>query len=147
MTGASNPAQDRRLWPANDRVAHASLAGRTELPITEGTPMQVAQPVADLLAAPEGQLDRQLLFGNRFTMLEDREGWAFGMAMPSSYVGYLRRENLEPEAEKTHRVRTLGAHVYPASDMKTRPAKLLPFGAMLHIDGRQGHFLDCGHGW
>lgn len=140
---------DRRLWPANDRIAHAVLAGRVdvETPLTEGRAMQVGVPVADLLEQPWGALDRQLLFGNRFTMLEDHNGWAFGFAKQSGYVGYIRRDVLEDEADKTHRVKTLGAHVYATPDMKTKPKMLLPYGALLHIDGRKGHFLNCGHGW
>ena len=140
-------ARDRRLWPANDRIAHAVLAGQTDLPLTEGTPCQIAIPVADLCDGPEGALDRQLLFGERFTQLEDHDGWSFGIALPSGYVGYIRSDMLEPEAAKTHRVKTLGAHVYPEPDMKTRPSMLLPHAALLHIDERKGHFLNCGHGW
>lgn len=139
--------RDRRLWPANDRVAHASLAGQTKARLTEGRRMQVAVPVADLHDRPWGALDRQLLFGNRFVQLEDHHGWAFGFAEPSGHVGYVRADVLEDAARRTHRVSRLGAHIYAKPDMKTRPKMLLPFGAMLHIDGRDGHFLDCGHGW
>lgn len=141
--------EDRRQWPANDRIAHAALAGRVapDLPLTEGQAMQVAVPVADLLDQPWGKLERQLLHGNRFTMLEDHNGWAFGFAQPSGYVGYMRRDELSEEAEKTHRVATLGAHIYETPDIKTKPRMLLPYGAMLHVDGRKGHFLDCRHGW
>ena len=139
--------EDRRLWPANERIAHDSLAGRVEVPLTTGRAMQVAVPVANVLDQPWGKLDRQLLFGNRFTLLEERHGWAFGFAQPSGYVGYVRADVLEDEAAKTHRVRTLGAHVYATPDMKTRPKMLLPFGAMLHVDGQDGHYLNCGHGW
>ncbi|MEM7439565.1 MAG: NlpC/P60 family protein [Pseudomonadota bacterium] len=139
--------RDRRLWAANDRIAHAVLAGQVDVPLTEGRRMQVAVPVADLMDKPWGALDRQLLFGNRFTLLEDHNGWAFGFAEPSGYVGYVRADVLEDEAEKTHRVSTLGAHIYATPDMKTRPKMLLPFAAMLHIDGQSGNYLNCGHGW
>ncbi|MBC6442658.1 MAG: C40 family peptidase [Rhodobacteraceae bacterium] len=138
---------DRRLWPANDRVAHARLAGQVSLPLSEGHRMQVAVPVADLHDKPRGTRARQLLFGNRFTVLEDHRGWAFGFAEPSGYVGYLRAALLEDAAEKTHCVATLGAHIYPRPDMKTRPKMLLPFGAMLHCGGQSGPYVDCGHGW
>lgn len=141
------PSRDRRLWPANDRIAHAVLAGQVDVNVTEGRRMQVATPVAELMDGPWGALDRQLLFGNRFTMLEDHHGWAFGFAEPSGYVGYIRADVLEDEADKTHRVAALGAHIYPKGNMKTRPKMLLPFGAMLHIYGAEGNYLDCGHGW
>lgn len=145
MTGT--PARDRRLWPANDRVAHDSLAGQVEAPLTPGRAMQVSVPVADICDRPWGTLDRQLLFGHRFTLLEERNGWAFGRAEPSGYVGHVRIDALEEAAPRTHRVCTLGAHAYPAPDMKTRPDLLLPYGAFLHAEGQQGHFLNCGHGW
>ena len=63
---------DRRLTPATDRVAlRGSGIARDRL--TEGHPMRVAAPVADLLRAPGGARDRQLLHGADVTLIEERD--------------------------------------------------------------------------
>ena len=55
---------DRRLYPANDRVAHESLSGQVDgVDFTAGEQKTVAIPVTDLLRSPGGGLDRQCLLG------------------------------------------------------------------------------------
>lgn len=138
---------DRRLWPANEHVAHASLAGQVDVPLAEGELMQVAVPFADLLASPAGPRDRQLLHGHAFRVLEERAGWAFGLEERTGYVGYLSADTLGPLEEPTHRVATLGAHVYRAPDIKTGERGWMPLGALLRPGRRDGHFLACAGGW
>ena len=86
---------DRRLFPSNGRVAHVALQGQvSDVEFTKGQPMRVVAPVADLLDGPGGKLDRQLLHGSVFRVLESRGCWAFGFAEPSRYVGYVVAEDL-----------------------------------------------------
>ncbi|MBR9864541.1 MAG: C40 family peptidase [Rhodobacteraceae bacterium] len=139
---------DRRLWRGNGRVAHSSLSGQVgEIPLTEGELLTVQVPVADLLAAPQGALDRQLVFGERFCVLETRQGYAFGFAEPSGYVGYIEAVHLCAMEAPTHRVRTFGAHLYPTRSIKTVPALTLPFDSFLTCSEQKDGFWKTPHGF
>ena len=69
---------DRRLTPANGRVAHVSFRGVVEAErYVAGTPARIAVPLADLLAGPGGPRDRQVLMGEKVAVLDRHEGFAF----------------------------------------------------------------------
>ena len=123
---------DRRLLRANGRVAHSSLQGQLQGGIfTDGTPLRICVPVANVLAAPHGALDRQLIYGDGFTVLENRDGYAFGFATHSGYVGTVLAAELADLPDPTHRVTSFGAHIYPERSIKTVPAMTLPFDSFL----------------
>ena len=68
---------DRRTTPNNGRVAAVHLQGQVEAEkFVEGQRKQVMLPVVDLLRAPDGKRDRQLLAGQAVTVLEELDGWA-----------------------------------------------------------------------
>ena len=140
-----------RLTPANGRVAHVSLRGRvTAARFTEGEERRVARPLVDLLRAPGGALDCQLLMGTAFRVLEEdaETGLAFGQSLRDGYVGYLPTDALAAPAAPTHRVSALASHAYPAPDIKTRPLFPLSFGCEVAVTGEDGAFLrlaDGGH--
>jgi len=56
----------------------------------------VVRTVADgtLRAAPDGDAIRPLANGERFAMLEDSLGWAWGYAVSDHRVGYVRSDAL-----------------------------------------------------
>ncbi|MBY5972603.1 C40 family peptidase [Ferrimonas balearica] len=90
--------EDRRRWPANTRVAALRLKGRAgEVSHTEGTRRVLGAAAADLLAAPGGVRDRQLLRGAALRVYEIHEGHAFVEAEYDSYTGYVAAEALAPE--------------------------------------------------
>lgn len=131
---------DRRSYRCNGSVAHESLRGAVDgVDFVECEMRSVAAPVANLLTAPNGALDRQLVHGEGFCVLEETGGFAFGYAVPSGFVGYVAVGDLREALSPTHRVATLGAHVYPSRSIKTVPVTALPFGATVaaadHGDG------------
>ena len=138
---------DRRLTPANGRVAALRLAGQIEAAqYLEGWPMSVAAPVADLCAAPDGPRDRQLLLGARVTVFEDVEGWAFVQAT-DGYVGYVRSWLLAELAAPTHSVATLATHAYEDEDFKSRDLHHLPFGAAVTVVNERRKFFETNVGF
>lgn len=139
---------DRRTTPVNARVAAAHLAGRVAAPrFVEGEPASVIAPVAELLAAPEGARDRQLLFGAPVTVYERRDGWAFVQAEADGYVGYLAETCLGEPAHPTHRVAAHATHLYPAADMKRRERRALSLGARVVVTGVSGRFAETPGGF
>ncbi len=138
---------DRRLTPANSRVAAVELKGRVEAPaFVEGDLRSVTACLADLRAAPHGKRDRQMMFGEGFRVLETRDGWAFGQMVYNGYVGYVRADALGPMTAPTHFVSAQSTHLYPEPDFKTEEICTLGFGARVEIVEHGARFAQTVSG-
>lgn len=125
---------DRRLTPANGRVAAAFLQGVVQAAeYVTGTPATVGAVVMDLCRAPGGPRDTQLALGAGVRVYETRDGWAFVQADADGYCGYVRADALGPHAPPTHRVGVLATHAYAAEDIKAPDLLHLPFGAQVTV--------------
>ncbi|MCA0042268.1 C40 family peptidase [Celeribacter litoreus] len=137
---------DRRLTPANARVALAGFATAGQIELTP-TPFRVSLPVADLRASPDGPRDRQLLWGEQFDVLELRDGWAFGVAKRDGYVGYVEESDLDPYLAPTHLVSARATHLYPVDDFKAEAVTSLSFGSRLRVVAERKKFLEVEGGY
>ena len=138
---------DRRLTPANGRVAAMHLAGQVEAErYVEGAPAMVAAPVVDLCASPEGPRDRQLLLGAQVAVFEDRAGWSFVQAM-DGYVGYVRSDQFAKVTAPTHSVGTVATHAYGDEDFKSPDLLALPFGARVTVCDERRKFFETNVGF
>ncbi|SDL47512.1 C40 family peptidase [Paracoccus chinensis] len=137
---------DRRLTPATDRVALRG-SGIARDGITEGRPMRVSAPVADLLRAPGGARDRQLLHGADVTLIEERDGWGFVQAAADGYCGWIVLSALTDERPAiTHLVMAAATHLYSTADFKRPEQGSLPMGARLAVTGTEGRFARLAGG-
>lgn len=140
---------DPRLTAFNGRVAHTRLHGQVAAErFSDGTPMRVVLPVADLSLQPDGARARQVLFGQRFDVLETVGGRAYGIAGRDGHAGWVAAAALGPWQAPTHRVGAMAAHVYPQPDVKTPAGVLLSLGAAVTVAGWEDDWaqLDTG-GW
>ncbi len=139
---------DRRLLAANARVAAADLAdpppGRERV---TGTPRRVLRPVVDLLDAPEGRRERQLLLGDAVTVYEDRGGWSFLRSAKDGYVGYVPSAALGAPAAPSHRVNAPATHVYAAPDIKSPDRMALSHGSRITAIAETGDFVETVFGF
>jgi len=144
------PGFDRRLTPANGRVAHVSLEGKIEADRhVEGVWAQIIDPKAPLLDAPAGNRERELLLGERFCVLEERGEFAFGFARRDGYTGYLERGCLRtPVKETTHRVSAIRSYVKKTPDLAVyEPVHDLAFGSRVSVTGTSGNWSEVAfHG-
>ncbi|MDR5653280.1 NlpC/P60 family protein [Ruixingdingia sedimenti] len=139
---------DRRLTPANGRVAHVSLRGRVEAPAyVAGEWARVVAPLADLNRAPGRARDRQVLMGDRFLVLDRDGGHAFGQAEKDGYVGWLAEAALGPDTMVTHWICAPGSHLYPEPRVQAHEVAGLSLGARLAVTGAQGAFAAVPQGW
>lgn len=135
-----------------DGVADARLEGRVAADrYAETAPMQASVPAAALRRGPDGaatQLD-QLLFGERFDVLETRGGWAFGQARRDGYVGWVEAAQLrEAGPAPTHRVTAIRAYAFTEPDIKSAPAGLYSLNGLVTVEAREGRFARAaGAGW
>ena len=138
---------DRRLTPANGRVAHVSLKGQvTAERFVSGEAARIAAPLADLLASPGGARDRQVLMGEDMLVLDRHEGCAFVRAEKDGYCGYVTEAALGAPCAATHWVSAPATHLYPAPDMKTREVAALSLGARLTVVAEHARFCETHDG-
>ncbi|MDQ7070416.1 MAG: NLP/P60 hydrolase, partial [Rhodobacterales bacterium] len=139
---------DKRLTPANGRVAAAYLEGHvTAAQFVTGAARQITVPVADLLRAPDGNRERQLIWGDRVSVFEINAGWAFVQSEKDGFVGYLPGDTLGDIDEATHWISAPATHVYSEPSMKSRDIATLSFGARLRGLGEGERFLETAQGF
>ncbi len=139
---------DRRLTPANGRVAAERLRGLVQADrFVSGEARRVAVPVADLDGSPGGSRDRQLLWGEGVTIYENRDGFAFVEAHRDGYVGYVAAVSLGPTRAPTHRVAVPATHLYRDDDMKGHDLRHLSFGALVTVEAEGRKFWETPEGY
>jgi hypothetical protein len=139
---------DRRLTPANKRVADPSL--RSVWPgvdFVEPEPFSVHWPLVDLMNAPEGHRDRQLLFGDAVDVYEVYQGWAFVRSVKDGYVGYVPNSSLAHTPAPTHRIVAAASHVYRRADIKSMDVMRLSHGCLLHVLREADGFAETADGF
>ena len=138
---------DTRLLPANERVAAAPLKGLVDAPrYVEGTLMQCCASVADILGQPEGQRTAQLIYGDLFLVLEDRNGYCFGQTVHDGYCGYVQSDLLGEALDATHWIAAPQTHIYPGPDMKLMTDGALYFGSEVAVSGIEGAWAQLTSG-
>lgn len=140
--------RDARTTPANGAVAHVSLKGDVDAErFVAGRWMTVRHPMANLAAAPRGARVSQLLFGERFLVLDMADGFAFGKSGRDGYVGYVPAGALTGNEETTHWVVASATHLYPRPDVKSAPDVALFFGSRVRAAGQRDgfHRIQTGH--
>ena len=144
-------ALDPRLTPARPDLAARHLRGLVEAEhYAEGRAMEVVAPLAALRhdPQPDARLDTEALRGERVTVYEEREGWAWGQLETDHYVGYLPTEALaEVGPGQTHKVVALRSFVFPGPDGKLPPVAALPLGARVAVGEAIGGFVRTGDGF
>jgi hypothetical protein len=139
---------DKRLTPANGRVAAERLRGQIQADrFVEGEARRVAVPVADLDGGPGGLRDRQLLWGEAVTVFEVRDGFAFVEAARDGYVGYVAEVSLSEPRTPTHRVCVPATHLYRNDDMKSPDLRHLSFGALVTVESEARRFWETPEGY
>jgi cell wall-associated NlpC family hydrolase len=148
----SAPTTDRRLTLIRDGLADVRLEGLVAAErFAAVVPMQVATPTASLrkAASAEAEQENQLLFGERFDVLFEDDGFAFGQARRDGYVGYVPTDTLSLLAEApTHRVAAIRTYAFSQPDIKSAIVGLYSIDALVTVQARDGRFVKAaGSGW
>lgn len=132
---------DPRLTPARPDLAAASLKGKVESRrFVDGVTKTVIAGRAPLHVEPSAasMRDTELLYGERFTVYETKDGWCWGQAARDGYVGYAPGETLaDPQSEPDHRVTALSTPLLRQASLKTSPLDMLPLNARVSVIGRE----------
>ncbi|MEM7710258.1 MAG: NLP/P60 hydrolase, partial [Pseudomonadota bacterium] len=127
-------APDPRITPANGHAAAHELRGQVEATrYVKGTVRTVQQPIVNLSDAPRGDRASQLLFGEGFRVIDERDGYAFGQSLRDGYCGYVLAGALSRQEAATHWVVAPATHLYPKPRLKTPPEVSLFFGSQVRV--------------
>ena len=142
---------DPRLTPARDDLATAGLeglvpAGRYVRPRR----MQVSVPATAVRSQPDASAEQwdQLLLGERFDVLEIRDGFAWGQAVRDGYVGHVALDALAPEGPApTHWVRVRLTYGFRSPSIKSEPVGPISLNSLVAVSGREGKLVLCDAGF
>ncbi len=138
---------DPRLTPFSGRVAHARLQGQIDAPaFGEGQMMRLRAPQADLLRAPQGKRDRQILRGARLCVIDQSDAMAYVQAEADGYCGWLAQAALGSDHPVTHRVSARATHLYSAPDLKSPDLGTLSLNSLVQITAKAGRFAQTAEG-
>ena len=143
---------DRRTTPARPDLAAAHLEGQIEADrFIEPVDKQVGHANVWLRSGPQADapVDTELLFGEVFAVLEEKDGWAWGFARNDGYTGYVPSDALDDEVHMaSHRVSALRTYVLSEPDLKSPPAELISLNSRIAAGRRDGNYVEViGTGW
>ena len=139
---------DPRLTPANEIFACSTLKGTIKHSnFVVGKSYQINMPFIDLLAAPGGKRNRQLIYGSKVKYFGEADGWAFVQNTYDSYVGYVPQNAIVPETKKTHIVSGPLTHVFLEPNIKSRNIEILPLAAKVSGQMVENGFMETELGW
>jgi hypothetical protein len=128
---------DRRLTPARPDLAAKYLEGQVKARrFVTGKRCEIVAAIAALRKTPssDAALETEALRGERVTVYERKDDWAWSQLSSDGYVGYLPVRALGAVGPApTHRVSALRTFAFPGPSIKLPPAMTLPLGAMLAI--------------
>lgn len=139
---------DRRTTPFSGRIAHVSLQGQVQADsFTEGQPLRVTAALTDILRAPGGGRDRQILFGDRVLVIDRQAGFAHVMAEKDGYCGWVALAALGPDHPVTHRVQTPFSQFYAVAKVASPESLTLPYAAQVQVLGAEDRFARTPAGY
>ncbi|SDL84357.1 C40 family peptidase [Maricaulis salignorans] len=146
------PALDPRLTPARPDLAAAHLKGQVEAArFVEPVDYQAIAASVPIRRTPEadGAVDDQLLAGDIFALLEEKDGWGWGFSRADGFVGWVDLLALSTEVEAVdHRVTALRTYAFSRPDLKSEPNLLLSLNCSFRAGRRESRYVEAiGLGW
>ena len=143
---------DPRITPWRDGIAARGLEGLMEAEVYLDTRTMACVAAASAIrTAPDADAEQmdQLLFGERFEVLEEEGTWRLGQALRDGYVGYVQAAELKPiETPVTHRVAAIRTYAFAEPSIKSRAIGPYSINALVSVDAVEGRLAKvAGAGW
>lgn len=143
---------DKRLTPARGDIAAAHLKGQvTAERFVDGVARQAIASAAAVKRAPadDAMLETQILFGDTFTVFEDKDGWSWGQMASDDYVGFVRSADLSADiVTPTHEIAVLRTYAFSGPDLKSTPRLSLSLTSKVAATEADGKWVRIAHaGW
>ena len=131
-------------------LADRALKGRVVAErFAAGTPGQISRAAVPLRKVPEMArgLETEVLYGERVTVFDEADGWAWVQLKRDGYVGYLPADAITSNIlPASHRVQALGTFLYATPDIKTPPLMHLALNTLLSIRSSDERFAELAQG-
>lgn len=143
---------DPRITLWRDGVAARSLEGVIEAEVyLDPKAMSCVAAATGIRSKPDAgaeQMD-QLLFGERFEVIEEEGAWLFGQAARDGYVGFVEAAALGPAGPlPTHRVAALRTYAFAEASIKSRAMGPYSINSLVAVDAVEGKLAKvAGAGW
>ncbi len=111
------------------------------------TRRRIIKPVVDLLRAPGGPRDRQLLYGDTVQITKSEAGWSQVTSDKDGYPGWVATDQLGTDLPASHWINVPATHAYEQADMKSRDLTSLSYGSKVQVLSEQGEFLETELGY
>ena len=143
---------DPRITPWRDGVAARSLEGVIEAEVyLDPKAMSCMAAATGIRAAPDANAEQmdQLLFGERFEVLEEEGAWLFGQAARDGYVGFVEATALGPAGPlPTHRVSAIRTYAFTEASIKSRAIGPFSINSLVAVEAVDGKLAKvAGAGW
>jgi len=139
-----------RLTLARQGLAAASLEGIVAAGRYAPTrAMRVGAPVAPVFAAPDPTSERidEMIYGERFDVLETQGGFAWGQAARDGCVGFVPVDALAPPGPAaTHRVAALHADALAEPSINAAAQGPFSLNALVAVEAEAGDFSRAADG-
>lgn len=148
---------DPRVTPSRPDLAADWLDGYLEAEhFAKPDPHSIEKDMVPLYRTPDDSqgIQSQLLYGECFDVLEDKDGWLWGQNHSDGYVGYIKKEGaIKKRTRSTHQVMNIGTWGYASRDIKSAPVQYYSFGSLLEVTDMEdryaqladGTYVMCGH--
>ncbi|MBC8337483.1 MAG: C40 family peptidase [Alphaproteobacteria bacterium] len=151
---------DPRIHPYRDDLAADFLEGRVEAKaFVPGQERRTGAPWTPVMSKPVSGdsvsgfgaadilQDTELLFGEAFTVFEDKDGWSWGQCGSDGYVGYVKSADLFATLpEPTHWVSAVRSLVFPDNKGEFPPLMSLSMMAGVAVDSVDGEYARLASG-
>lgn len=115
--------------------------------ITEETPARINTPLVDLRRTASGPRDRQLLYGDRVTILTRKHGYILLRAKKDGYCGWVGEDVCGVDRAPSHRVAARSTHAYADASIKSPDQATLSFGAQVTALSESDLFVETDLGF
>ena len=142
---------DPRTNAYSGEVADAALEGVVESRrFVRPVPHRLVEGISEMMRKePDGNsiCVSELLAGQRFDVVDEADGWAWGYSAHDHYVGYVRSEHLRTDAPtRTHWITTTLALGFSRPDIKSDVTMNLPMTAEIAAETFDENFLRHRNG-
>jgi cell wall-associated NlpC family hydrolase len=113
---------------------------------------QIIAPAVDVRGTPDntvlrGKFETQLVFGERFLVEEEKNGWCKGTCAHDRYAGYVESKYLTKSlSPATHIVTAARSHVYRDATTKSPLLNALSFGSLIAITATDQDWAQMNSG-
>ncbi|WKL57895.1 NlpC/P60 family protein [Asticcacaulis sp. ZE23SCel15] len=144
MAHERDPRFDPRLTPYKDGVAEIALQGvitAARYVVGELLTCNVTSAAMSDEPGAHAEQSNQILFGERFKVIERKHDYVWGQSMRDGYVGYVHAGAFTSDWHlPTHFVSTLRTFVFADTSIKSAIKKILSLNSLVSVTREEGKF-------